>query len=179
MKKEHQEAIYLRFEGVPYKDIAEKTGIAETTLRKYFCVGGLLYKQYKKYSNDMYEQVQEEAVDNLRGALKTASEVMSKTLNHYLKLYSRLEERLKSTDDEKEQDKIMVQMAGVLQKASDQAERVLDRGGLPIVHKAEITNKELPSYDQVLNRLEAQGIDPESGHRRRTSEVLKSAGLSN
>jgi hypothetical protein len=176
---DHNEAIRLRFDGLSNDVIAKRLGTSGVYISQLFMIGGILETAYKEYEKRQLDLLQDIAISGLKKSVKKAGETMTKALDQYLVIYKELEGQLAITSVPQERYTIMARMAGVLQQASNQAERVLDRAGMPIVSKSEIRNGDLPTYDDLIKRLNSEGIDPKTGHRGRTGEVLASMGLSN
>lgn len=74
--KKCQEAIRLKYEGEGYAVIAKKIGVPLDTIKGWFEYGGLLYDQYAEYRDQKNEELREEALAVLRGAVGTASKML-------------------------------------------------------------------------------------------------------
>lgn len=178
-KLDYQLIMRMKYDMKTYAEIAAEAGTSENYIAQMFMTDGRLEVEYAEYKKKMNDALQDEVIEDLRQSVKKAGNAMVMALEHYLLMYKQLEDSLKI---EKNPDIIrntVNSMATVLQKASNQAERVLDRAGMPIVSKSEVKNGDLPTYDDLIKRLNSEGIDPKTGHRGRTGEVLASMGLSN
>lgn len=65
----YYDAFTLRFLGYKYKDIAERTGKAEDTIKKLFAKSGALYKYWRDYVEVRKSEHVEESMDMLYGRL--------------------------------------------------------------------------------------------------------------
>jgi len=74
--KKCQDAIRLKYEGDEYAVIAKTIKVPLDTIKGWFEYNGLLYEKYAEYRDQKNEELQEEALAVLRGAVGTASKML-------------------------------------------------------------------------------------------------------
>ena len=74
--KKCQDAIRLKYEGEEYAVIAKNIRVPLDTIKGWFEYGGLLYDQYAEYRDQKNEELKEEALAMLRGAVGTATKML-------------------------------------------------------------------------------------------------------
>lgn len=74
--KKCQDAICLKYEGEGYAVIAKKIKVPLDTIKGWFEYGGFLHEQYANYRDQKNEELKEEALVVLRGAVGTASKML-------------------------------------------------------------------------------------------------------
>lgn len=74
--KKCQDAIRLKYESEEYAVIAKTIKVPLDTIKGWFEYGGLLYDQYAQYRDQKNEELKEESLAILRGAVGTASKML-------------------------------------------------------------------------------------------------------
>ncbi len=124
--KKCQDAIRLKYEGEEYAVIAKEIKVPLDTIKGWFEYGGLLYDQYAEYRDQKNEELKEEALAMLRGAVGTATKMLIALMGS-------------KRDDIK------------LKAASAIIERI---HGKPTEYLKQISDTEPDNYDAFLARIE-------------------------
>ena len=71
-----REAIRLKYEGVKYKEISQKLGVAVATLKGWFMSSGQLFDAYQDYSQEMSDFIQSDAGQKITQNVDVAAEMI-------------------------------------------------------------------------------------------------------
>lgn len=74
-------AFRLRFEGLTYSQISQKTGYSEFSLRKYFAAKGKWHAEYKYWADELSDTIQEETKALYQRNLIEAAHTIILTMN--------------------------------------------------------------------------------------------------
>lgn len=155
MEEKYQRAIEMKYAGETYKKIAEELQVAEITVKQWFQADGLLYLQYLEYATKLgleREQLGRNMLkENIENLVKIMINTVTLLINKANKLPDESDEKIK-----------------LYERATNLAERILDRAGLTVISKSEVktdaaTNK--LTNEQYSELLRKNGIDPAAGLR--------------
>lgn len=149
MNRLYQKAIELRYQHVKYEDISKALGgkIKTERLRHLFEEGGILYFDYLQYEAKMNRVANEAMADEFAKDSVVAAEIMRGLLQKAIK-------------------------RGDIKTAFEILKEQMDRSGFVVIRKTKLdttTRERKPqTYEEFRAECERQGIDPDTGLRRRT-----------
>lgn len=157
MKKWEQEAIRLKYQGKTYQEIAKEISklcritIHEQTMKNAFTVDGRLYLDYLKYEGAQNNWTDEHSRQEYKRLAAETSAIQEQLLKQAMK-------------------------KGDFRLAWDIVKDINDRAGLVVVRKSEVNvddqrERPIENYEQFVQDLERQGIDPRTGLRVATPSV--------
>lgn len=159
-------AFRMRYAGRTSGDIAKATGYTVSTVATYFTSGGAWRETYDLWANRESEMAQERVRKALEGVLEIAGSILVDSLMRAKQTINGCKEKLDKAiieGDAKEIASAEGEMRAAENRATDLAERVMDRAGMTIVNRTKLeTKKPIESYDEVMADLIAAGIDPAS-----------------
>lgn len=159
MKRWEKEAIRLKYNGKTYREIATSLSkmfsvhIVEGSIRNLFAIDGRLYLDYLEY-----EVLQNNYTDET--ARQQYRQMASWTPKAEKQLYK---EAMKHGD---------------YRLAWDILKNINDRAGLVVIRKSEVnvddqSGKRIETYEQFVQELQRNGIDPRTGFRVGTPKMAK------
>ncbi|TAK04191.1 hypothetical protein EPO34_03535 [Patescibacteria group bacterium] len=72
-----RDAVRLKYEGVPYADIAKQTRVPKTTIDNWFEKNGLLHNAYEEYALEMDALIRKENLADIRRGAQTAIKMLT------------------------------------------------------------------------------------------------------
>lgn len=151
----HRKAIELKYAGCTYREISKSLGgkLTETSLKKYFEVGGTLYLPYLEHEARMNAWTEE----NSRQDYKKLASYTSKVEKSLLKTAMR---------------------KGDYRLAFDILKDINDRAGLVVIRQTQVNidenkSKAINTYEHFLSELKRSGIDAGTGLRVAETKMEK------
>ena len=76
LEGKHYEAMFLRLQGLQYREIAAKFGVAEITVRNWFCLDDLFRAEFERLKNELIEEAKHSLISAAPKAVKKLIELL-------------------------------------------------------------------------------------------------------